>query len=220
MASVQFEVKEKREPDHGPSRSRARARLKDFGVSGRGAHQAMARHDDAKLTAILDEVERRWKSGGIKTLRACTVTVLHQFEGDIVPTLEQDRTARRREDAEAGRRRADEEKRRRDLEREFRKHQDHRLAEEGRALTELDAASLQEELVEHLRANVPFACEVYGKGGEDRAPVQNQLRDFKVRKLLPAGDRCIEDWRDSSAVTNKATPRKSSDNETDRKSVV
>ena len=191
VTAVQFEVREAEPP---AARQPTLERLEQFGVKGRDARQATARHSDEKLMAILDEIQRRHNAGTIRDLRAYSVTVLQNFEGDVVPTLQQEREATKRERESSSRKRVDAEDRRRKQQKEFAKYQAERAADEERGLTDEDAARLHEEFIEHLKTNVPFAFETYARAGEKSALVQYELRAFKVKKLLPLEDQDFETW--------------------------
>jgi len=205
VTAVQFEV---REAETLAARQPTLERLSDFGVEGRDARQAMARHSDEKLMAILDEIQRRHKAGSIKNLRAYTVTVLRDFEGDVVPTLQQEREAKRRDREASSRQKADAEERRHKQQKAFAKYQVERVAEEERGLTDEDAAQLHNEFVDHLRTNVPFAFETYSKAGEKSTLVQYELRAFKIKRLLPPEDQRFERWL---ADSNGPHPSESSE---------
>lgn len=193
VSAVQFEVKE---AGLIAERLPVEQRLKTFGIEGRDAREAMGKHSDEKLMAILDEVQRRHKAGSIKNLRAYTVTVLRDFQGDVVPALEAERDQKVLQKEEEARRRAEAEERRRKQEKAFAKFQAERVAEEERAMTDEAAARLHQEFLEHLRTNVPFAFETYMKVGDKSALVQHEMMAFKVRRLLPNGDRGSEAWLD------------------------
>ena len=196
VTAVQFEVGEAETPE---ARRPTMTRLREFGVQGRDARQAMARHPDEKLMAILDEIQRRHKAGNVKNLRAYTVTVLRDFEGDVVPALEREREAKKRDREASSRKKADAEERRRKQQKAFAKYQAERVAEEERGLTDEDAARLHGEFLEHLRTDVPFAFETYSRAGEKSTLVQYELRAFKIKKLLPPEDQRFESWLSRSS---------------------
>jgi hypothetical protein len=191
VTAVQFEV---REAELSVARQATLERLREFSVEGRDARQAMTKHSDEKLMAILDEIQRRHESGSIKNLRAYTVTVLRDFEGDVVPPLQQEREAKKRDREASSRQKAEAEERRRKQQKAFAKFQVERVAEEERGLTDEDAAQLHNEFLEHLKTNVPFAFETYSKAGENSSLVQYELRAFKIKRLLPPEDQRFETW--------------------------
>jgi len=194
VVAVQFGVKEKATTgDHDERRATAR-RLKRFGLGPRDVNMALREHSDEKLMAILDEIQRRHETGSIKNLRAYTVTVLRDFEGDVVPRLQQERETKRRDREASSRQKAEAEERRHKQQKAFAKYQVERVAEEERGLTDEDAAQLHNEFLEHLKVNVPFAFETYSKAGEKSTLVQYELRAFKIKRLLPPEDQRFETW--------------------------
>ena len=191
VVAVQFEVKE-READH--ARHDVSNRLKKFGLGQRDINMALKMHSDERLRVILDEIEHRHKNGSIKNVRAYTVTVLRDFEGDGVPDIDQERDAKRRDREENSHAAADAHEQRRKQERAFAKYQNRRLAEEERGLTDDAAAGPHEEFLEQLRTKVPFAFETYLRSGEKSALVQYELRAFKIRRLLGLREQDLESW--------------------------
>lgn len=194
VVAVQFEVKE-READQ--ARRDVSRRLKRFGLGQRDINMALKMHSDEKLTAILDEIEHRMKNQKINNPRAYTVTVLRQFDGDVVSEVQKMRDATQRCREAESRSRALALESRRQQEREFAQYQADRIAEEERGLTEEAATRLKEAFVEHLKSEMPFVFEVYSTGGEDKPLVRHQLHQFKVSRLLPDGDQDFKKWRET-----------------------
>jgi hypothetical protein len=184
VVAVQFEVKE-READH--ARHDVSERLKKFGLGQRDINMALEMHSDEKLTAILDEIEHRMETQKINNPRAYTATVLRQFDGDVVPEVQQERESRRRSRDAESRSRALALENRRQQEREFARFQADRVAEEERTLTEAAAIRLKEAFVEHLKSEMPFVFEIYCTGGEDKPLVRHQLHQFKVKNAALSG---------------------------------
>jgi hypothetical protein len=191
VVAVQFEVKE-READH--ARHDVSERLKKFGLGQRDINMALEMHSDEKLTAILDEIEHRMEAQKINNPRAYTATVLRQFDGDVVPEVQQERESRRRSRDAESRSRALALENRRQQEREFARFQADRVAEEERTLTEAAAIRLKEAFVEHLKSEMPFVFEIYCTGGEDKPLVRHQLHQFKVKTLLSQEDQSFDRW--------------------------
>lgn len=203
VTAVQFEV---REAEQSAARQATLERLREFSVEGRDARQAMAKHSDEKLMAILDEIQRRHKSGSFKNLRAHTVTVLRDFEGDVVPPLQQEREAKKRDREASARQKTEAEERRRKQEKAFAKYQADRVAEEERGMTDDAAARLHKEFLANLRTDVPFVFETFSKAGEKNTLVQYELSAFKVRRLLPPEDQELERWLEANGQDVNTTP--------------